>query len=596
MVVLFVPGLIGGAVVGKIIIHPVNAFLGGIFKGFNKLFDQFTAAYGWTIGRMVRVSFIVLVIYGGLLFLTVRTLSRAPTGFIPEQDQGYLLVNVQLPDSASVQRSQEVMAQVQRIALGDKVLPPGPGEKSYPGIPGVGHTVSVAGQSFLLSANGSNFGSCYMVLEPFEERKSHEVYDAVVAENLRKALSEEIEEAVISVFRAPPIMGLGNAGGFQFQTQQRGYVNYQELQQATDDIIQQGRKDPRLGGLFTMFRAETPQLFIDIDRTKCESLQVDLQDVFTTLQVYMGGQFVNLFNRFGRTWQVNLMAEPKYRTQAKSLKQLYVRNKQGEMVPLATLVNVNDIGGPVMVMRYNMYPSAAVNGAPAAGVSSGQAINIVTDLANKNNVPFEWTLITYLQLQEGSAAAAAFGLGTLLIFLVLAAKYESWKLPMSIILVVPMCLLCAVTGMLIAHLPVDIFVQVGFLVLVALAAKNAILIVEFAEELRKGGKPLDDATEESSRLRLRPIIMTSFAFILGVVPLVISHGAGAEMRRSLGLAVFSGMLGVTFFGIMLTPIFYNVIMKRGKKAPTGPAAPPPVAHHTRPAEPPTVAAPTQAST
>jgi multidrug efflux pump len=303
----------------------------------------------------------------------------------------------------------------------------------------------------------------------------------MIGEKLRKLLSAEIEEAVISVFRAPPIQGLGNAGGFQFQTEQRGFVNYQELQQATDEIIADGRKDPRLAGMFTLFRAETPQLYLDIDRTKCESLQVDLQDVFTTLQVYMGGQYVNLFNRFGRTWQVNLLAEPRFRTQAKSLQRFSVRNKLGEMVPLGTLINVNDTGGPVMVMRYNMYPSAAVNGNTAPGVSSGEAIDIVTELAKQYNVPFEWTQITYLQILAGNVAMLIFALGTLLVFLVLAAKYESWKLPVGIILVVPMCLLCSVTGMLIGRLPVDIFVQIGFLVLVGMAAKNAILIDEIAE-------------------------------------------------------------------------------------------------------------------
>jgi multidrug efflux pump len=574
--ILAIPGLIAGGVVGKIIIHPVNRFLSVIFKGFNKWFDKFTAVYGWGVGRALRVSALVMLLYGGLLFLTYRTMTHAPTGFIPMQDQGYLLVNVQLPDSASVQRTQEVMVRLQRIALGDNPdkffgAKPEPGEKTYPGIPGINHTVSIAGQSSLLSANGSNFGSCYVVLDDFEHRRSHDVYDEVIAHKLQKILNEEIEDAVISIFRAPPIQGLGSAGGFKFQTQQRGFVNFPELEEATNDIIQAGREDKRLAGMFTMFRAETPQIYLDVDRTKCESLQVDIQDVFTTLQVYMGGQYVNLFNKFGRTWQVNLMAEPRFRTETKGLKRLFVRNKLNKMVPLATLINVKDVGGPVMVMRYNMYPSAAVNGNTAPGVSSGEAIKIVTDLANKYNVPFEWTEITYLQILAGNVAMLVFALGTLLVFLVLAAKYESWKLPLSVILVVPMCLLCSVLGMLIGGLPVDIFVQIGLLVLVGMAAKNAILIVEFAEELRKSGKPLHEATEEACRLRLRPIIMTSFAFILGVVPLVISHGAGAEMRRSLGLAVFSGMLGVTFFGITLTPVFYYVLMKTaGKGEPTAP--------------------------
>jgi multidrug efflux pump len=328
-----------------------------------------------------------------------------------------------------------------------------------------------------------------------------------------------------------------------------------------------------------MYRAETPQLYVDIDRTKCESLQVNVNQVFNTLQVYMGGYFVNLFNRFGRTWQVNLLAEPEYRTKADYIRQLKVRNKEGKMVPLGTLADVRPAGGPIMVMRYNMYASAAVNGNQAPGVSSGDAIELVGDLANKAGVPFEWTEITYMQILAGNVAILVFILGSLLVYFVLAAKYESWKLPVSVILVVPMCLLCSVTGMLIARLPVDIFVQIGFLVLVGLAAKNAVLIVEFSEQLRGQGRTLAEAAVESCKLRLRPIVMTSFAFILGVVPLVLGEGAGAEMRHSLGTAVFSGMIGVTVFGIFLTPVFYFTIMhylgRRPAALATAAAAPSP---------------------
>jgi multidrug efflux pump len=473
-----------------------------------------------------------------------------------------------------------VMRVVQRIALGDdtgkfKGGDPRPGEKHYQGIPGVGHTSSIAGQSFLLSANGSNFGSCFAVLDPFEQRKEHERYDEEIAVKLRQLCAAEIEDAAVSVFRAPPVQGLGTAGGFKFQTEQRGFVDAQELQRSTDALIREANKDPRLAGLFTLYRAETPQLYIDIDRTKCQSLQVDVQEVFNTLQVYMGGYFVNLFNKFGRTWQVNILAEPRFRTQSAYLKELKVRNKRGEMVPLGTLANVKDVGGPVMVMRYNMYTSAAVNGNMAPGVSTGQAIEIIQKLADKDGVPFEWTEITYMEILAGNVAILVFAIGSLLVYLVLAAKYESWQLPLGVILVVPMCLLCSVSGMLIAGLPVDIFVQIGFLVLVGLAAKNAILIIEFAEQLRAEGKPLFEAAVEASRLRLRPIVMTSFAFIFGVLPLVISHGAGAEMRRALGLAVFAGMLGVTFFGLALTPVFYFVIQKF-TGAGASPTPPPPL--------------------
>jgi multidrug efflux pump len=324
-----------------------------------------------------------------------------------------------------------------------------------------------------------------------------------------------------------------------------------------------------------MFRADTPQIYLDINRTKCESLGVDTTEVFNTLQVYMGGYFVNLFNDFGRTWQVNVLAEENYRTNVAELRQLKVRNKLGEMVPLATLFEPESVGGPVMVMRYNMYASAPVVGNPAPGTSTGQIINIMQDLAKKEDVSYEWTAIMYLQILAGNVAIYIFAIGTALVFLVLAAKYESWKLPFSVILVVPMCLLCAVSGMLIAAMPIDIFVQIGFLVLVGLAAKNAILIVEFANELHQKGRTLHEAAVEAARLRLRAIIMTSFAFILGVVPLLVGTGAGAEMRHSLGTAVFAGMIGVTFFGITLTPVFFFAMMwlgSRGKEKQDGDSA------------------------
>jgi multidrug efflux pump len=565
------PGLVVGLLLGKIIIKPINKYLGIFFKGFNLLFDMATAVYGSTVGRLVRLSFIVMVIYGGFIFLTYLTMSRAPTGFIPLQDQGYLLVNIQLPDSASVQRTKEVVDKVNRMVLGDdpkKYKGPLPSKKEYAGIPGVAHAMSIAGQSSLMNANGSNFGSIYVILEPFEERLDHDRYDAVIADKIRKLCNEEIDEAQVTVFRAPPIQGLGNAGGFKLQVEQKGFVDLTELQTATDELIQAGNSNPKLVGLFSLYRAETPQVYVDIDRTKCQSLNVDMQDAFNTLQVYMGGAFVNLFNKFGRTWQVNVMAEPSYRTDAAFVRQLQVRNKEGKMVPMGTIAEVREIGGPVMVVRYNMYSSAAITGNTAAGVSSGQSIQIIDDNAKKLGVTYEWTEITYMQILAGNVTAIVFSLGSLLVYLVLAAKYESWRLPMSVIMVVPMCLLCAVIGMLIVHLPVDIFVQVGFLVLVGLAAKNAIMIVEFAEQLRMEGKPKNEAILESCRLRLRPIIMTSFAFILGVVPLVLGKGAGAEMRVSMGTAVFAGMIGVTFFGIFLTPVFYSVLTKVKKDGPS----------------------------
>jgi multidrug efflux pump len=547
------PGLLVGLVAGWFLIGPVNAVLGWIFRGFNRLFDGVTAAYGWTVGKLLRLSVIVLVVYGGLLGLTWWRVASAPTGFIPTQDQGYLLVNVQLPDSASAQRTDAILSRIDEMARR---------------IPGVAHTVGVSGEAFLTTTNAPNLGTMFVGLKPFEERTPAE-YDAVIAAKLQQQCNQEIDGALIGIFRAPPIQGLGNAGGFKLQTEQRGYVDLSGLQTMTDQLVQRANADPHYAGVFTLYRAHTPQLFVDIDRAKVQSLQVPIQDVFTALQVYMGGYYVNQFNKFGRTWQVNIQADPQSRTNADILKQLFVRSSprqgQGQMIPLGTLLRAESSTGPLSVQRYNMYTSAAVNGIPAPAVSSGTVVREMTRLARELDVPFEWTEMTFLQVQAGNVALVIFGLGTVMVYLVLAAKYESWRLPLAVILVVPMCLLAAVTGMTIARLPVDIFVQIGFLVLVALACKNAILIVEFAEEERQQGQGLHEAARGAAQIRFRPIIMTSFAFIGGVFPLVVATGAGAEMRQSLGTAVFSGMIGVALFGIFLTPVFYFVLMRFGSR-------------------------------
>jgi multidrug efflux pump len=559
--ITFSPGLLVGLAAGWFLIGPVNAVLGWIFRGFNQLFDWVTAAYGWTVGKLLRLSIIVLVVYGGLLGLTWWRVATAPTGFIPTQDQGYLVVNVQLPDSASVQRTDAVLAKIDTIARGFR---------------GVAHTVGVSGESFVTTTNAPNLGTMFVGLKPFEERTRAE-YDAVIAAQLQQRCNKEIEGAIISVFRAPPIQGLGNAGGFRLQTEQRGYVDLSGLQTMTDQLVQRAIADPHYALVFTLYRAHTPQLFVDIDRAKAQSLQVPMQDVFTTLQVYMGGFYVNQFNKFGRTWQVNIQADPEARTSADILKQLYVRSNPrtglGQMIPLGTLVGAQNSTGPLSVTRYNMYTSASVMGIPAPAVSSGTVVEEMTRLAGELHVPFEWTEMTYLQVQAGNVAFLIFLLGTVLVYLVLAAKYESWRLPLAVILVVPMCLLAAVTGMTIAGMPVDIFVQIGFLVLVALASKNAILIVEFANEEHQQGRQLHEATQAAARIRFRPIIMTSVAFIGGVYPLVVATGAGAEMRQSLGTAVFSGMIGVALFGIFLTPVFFFVLMWLSSRKRTATLAP-----------------------
>jgi multidrug efflux pump subunit AcrB len=549
-------GVALGALAGWALSRPLNRVLGWSFYLFNVGFQKATTAYTRVVGGLLRVSALVLVVYGGLLALTYWGFTNTPTGFIPSQDKGFLLVNIQLPDSTSVQQTQDVMKRIEAVAKK---------------VPGVAHTVAIAGQSILLNANAPNYGAMYVMLDEFHHRESASMSGEAIAARLRDDFEAEVPEGQINVFGAPPVEGLGTAGGFKIVIEDRGSMGEETLQATAETIIDDS-KDPRLDyfkyvrDLFTSFRANTPWLFLDIDRAKLSTMGVSASEAFNTLQVFLGSLYVNDFNRFGRTWQVNVQGDANYRKQIEDLKQLKIRSERGVMVPLAALAGIREVPGPVMVSRYNMYPAAAINGVPAPGVSSGQAIQKMEDLV-RHEIPqsmrFEWTELALLQLQTGATAMYVFVLAVVLVFLVLAAQYESWSLPLAVILVVPMCLLCSVAGVAAARMDINIFTQVGFIVLVGLACKNAILIVEFAKARREAGVPGHQATLEACELRLRPIMMTSFAFILGVVPLVLSVGAGAEMRRTLGTAVFSGMLGVTLFGIFLTPVFYFVIQWLG---------------------------------
>jgi multidrug efflux pump len=557
--VYFIPGALLGGIVGWFIIEPVNAGLGWFFRGFNRLFDRVIEIYGRTVGGLLRLSAVVVMVYGGLLVLTYFQFVRTPTGFIPQQDKGYLLLNVQLPDSASVERTQRMIARIEEIAKHTD---------------GVAHTVGIAGQSLILNANAPNLGSLYVMLKPFDERGSADLTADAIAADLKERC-KVVRGAIVSAFGAPPIDGLGTTGGFKLIVEDRGNLGLGELQRVSEEIVGRGKRTDGLKGMFNSTGANTPWLKLDIDRTKAESLGISVSNVFNTLQVYVGSYYVNNFNQFGRTWQVNVQADSKFRAKVPEIKNLQVQNNRGQMIRLGTLMDVHDTSGPVAVMRYNLYSAAAITGDAAAGTSSGQAVDLAQKVAKKalpgSMVP-EWTDLAFLQLEAGNTAMYFFALAVVFVFLVLAAQYESWSLPLAVILVVPMCLLCSVIGVQIAHNDVNIFTQIGFVVLVGLASKNAILIVEFAKEKRAAGESARDATLEACRLRLRPILMTSFAFILGVVPLVIASGAGAEMRRTLGVAVFSGMLGVTLFGIFLTPVFFYVIQwfsgdKKAKKHP-----------------------------
>jgi multidrug efflux pump subunit AcrB len=547
---LWVPIIMGtvvATIVGILFAAPLNALLAWSFRRFNSGFDSSTNLYTRAVGGLLRVSVFVLLIYGGLLALTWWGIARTPTGFIPAQDKGYLLVNIQLPDASSVTRTDDVVKRIEEIARETK---------------GVKHTVAISGQSILLNANAPNFGAIYLMLDDFEDRPGRKYSAQAIARRLETRLQHEVPEAIVNIFGAPPVEGLGTAGGFKIIVQDRGDNGLPALQKYADRVVAAGSQDTRLQGLFSSFRADTPWVELVIDREQAKDRNVGIDDIRTTLESSLGPFYVNDFNRFGRTWQVNVQAADTFRQGVEDVKQLKVRNSQGQMVPLADFVSIQYVSGPAMVTRYNMYRAAAVNADAAPGTSSGQAIAHLQQAA-KSQLPqtmrAEWTELALLQLQTGSKAMWVFVLAVILVFLVLAAQYESWSLPLAVILVVPMCLLCAIAGVNLARIDVNIFTQVGFIVLVGLASKNAILIVEFAKTQREAGVPRDKATLDACQLRLRPILMTSFAFILGVVPLVLSQGAGSEMRRTLGTAVFSGMLGVTLFGIFLTPVFFYVI-------------------------------------
>jgi multidrug efflux pump len=541
---------VAGGVVGWVLAGVVNVGLGAFFRGFNGAFEWATNLYGHTVALFLRLSIIVLMVYAGLIGLTVLGFRVVPTGFIPEQDKGYLVVNAQLPDGSSLERTDEVIARMTALARKTK---------------GVAHTISLPGYSILTGTNIPNVGGMFVILDAFEERAGHtEVSANRVANELRKQY-REIEEAQAVVFGAPPIDGLGSTGGFKLQVKDYSGAGLGALQGAVANVASKGNSQTgRLVGLFSSFSANQPQLYVDVDRVKAKRQGVALNDVFETLQVYLGSAYVNDITWFNRNWQVNVQADARYRLRPEDVGKLRVRNASGDMVPLETMITVRDVTGPAIVNHYNSKPSAEISGGTAPGFSSGQAIGLMEQIAREElpvGMGIEWTELTFQQIKAGEdiMTKLVFPLAVVLVFLVLAFQYESWSMPLAIILIVPMCLLAAIAGIWIRRMDNNIFSQIGLVVLVGLASKNAILIVEFAKQLQDEGKEAFEATVEASKLRLRPILMTSFAFILGVVPLVLAKGAGAEMRLALGVAVFSGMLGVTIFGIFFTPVFYVVI-------------------------------------
>ncbi len=517
-----------------------------LFRPFNRFFVKASNGYVSTVGRVIRVSGVALVVYAGLIVMTWLGFSTTPTGFVPAQDKQYLVAFAQLPDAASLDRTEDVIKRMSDIALKQ---------------PGVESAVAFPGLSINGFTNSPNSGIVFVTLKPFEERKAADESAGAIAGALNGKYAG-IQEAYMAIFPPPPVQGLGTIGGFRLQIEDRGNLGYDELYKETMNIIGKSRSVPELAALFTSYTVNVPQVDAAIDREKAKTLGVPISDIFDTLQVYLGSLYANDFNRFGRTYQVNVQAEQQFRQDAEQIGQLKVRNNRGEMIPLATLLKVTNTSGPDRVMHYNGFITAEINGAAGPGFSSGQAQVAMEKLLKEelpNGMTYEWTDLTYQQILSGNTALLVFPLCVLLAFLVLAALYESWSLPLAVILIVPMTLLSAIAGVIIAGSDNNIFTQIGLIVLVGLACKNAILIVEFAKDEQDKGKTPLEAVLEACRLRLRPILMTSFAFIMGVVPLVLSSGAGAEMRHAMGVAVFSGMLGVTFFGLLLTPVFYVLI-------------------------------------
>lgn len=522
--------------------------LGWLFRGFNRWFGRGSQAYGHGVQRVISRKAVTMAVYLVLVGATALLFKAVPSGFVPAQDKQYLIGFAQLPDGATLDRTEDVIRRMGEIALKH---------------PGVEHAVSFPGLSINGFTNSSNSGIVFVTLKPFDERKSAEMSGGAIAGALNQQFAG-IEDAFIAMFPPPPVQGLGTTGGFKLQIQDRSSQGYEALDAATKAFMAKAYQTPELAGLFSSLQVNVPQLYADIDRTKARQLGVAVTDVFDTMQIYLGSLYVNDFNKFGRTYSVRVQADAPHRARAEDVGLLKVRSASGEMVPLAALMKVQPSFGPERAMRYNGFLAADVNGGPAPGYSSGQAQDAVERIAAETLPPgmgYEWTELTYQEILAGNSAVWVFPLAILLVFLVLAAQYESLTLPLSIIMIVPMGLLAAMTGVWLSAGDNNVFTQIGLIVLVGLSAKNAILIVEFARELEFAGRTPVQAAIEASRLRLRPILMTSLAFVMGVLPLVLSTGAGAEMRQAMGVAVFAGMIGVTAFGIFFTPVFY-VLLRR----------------------------------
>ena len=524
----------------SLLLWPLHTF----FRIFNWGFDKLSLGYGWLAGRVVRITVLMLIVYVGVIASGMNEFRKTPIGFIPQLDGGYLITVTQLPPAASLARTDAVNRRAVELALDT---------------PGVAHAANFVGFSGATRTNAPNAGAVFVVLKPFEERAKDPKLSAQAIQAALLAKFSTIQDALVLVVLPPPVRGIGSAGGFRMMVQDRGSNGPAELQSAVWAMMARANQTPGLKQVFSLFENSTPQLYLDIDRVKAQMLNVNVSDVFTALQTYLGSFYVNDFNLLGRTFRVTAQADSPYRLEPSDVLKIRVRNSTGDTVPLGSFTTVSDISGPSRVPRYNLYPAAELDGQAAPGYSQGEAIALMEKLAAEvlpRGFGFEWTELAFQQVRAGNTAVFAFALGVAFVFLVLAAQFESLTLPLAIILIVPMSLIASITGVIMRGMDNNILTQVGFVVLIGLAAKNAILIVEFAHQLEDAGRDKYQAAAEAARLRMRPILMTSLAFILGVVPLVWAIGAGAELRQALGTAVFSGMIGVTFFGLIFTPVFY----------------------------------------
>jgi len=531
-----------------LVLRPLPEEKNFFFRGFDKFFSMTENKYSSVIKSMVRRTGFIMVIAFGLAALTGVQFTKLPTGFLPTEDQGYMLVHVQLPDAASLERTNRVIDKI------DKILKNTEGIKDW---------VTFGGFSIIDGTASSNNAAVFVTMQPWDERQTPELQQEIILGNIQKRLFS-IQESIAYAFLPPAIPGLGVAGGFQFQLEDRGGAGLQELNVMVREMVADGNAQSGMVGLNTTYRIEVPQLFAEVDRTKSKTLGVPLSEVFGTLQAYLGSAYVNDFNKFGRTWQVTAQADHQFRLQPEDIRKLDVRNNKGNMVPIGTLVAVDEIVGPQTILRYNLYPTASITGQAAPGFSSGQALNLMEQLA-KNKLPasmgFEWTGMSYQEKQVGSEAILIFALAIILVFLVLSAQYESWTSPTAVILVVPLAVLGTVIAVMMKGADNNVYTQIGITLLIGLASKNAILIVEFALAERKKGKAILDAAVDAAKLRFRPILMTSIASIAGFMPLVVASGAGAASQQAIGAAVVGGMIAATIMSVTFTPVFF-VVMQR----------------------------------